>query len=82
MRVYGYDTLQISNRGRVVVGTDAVVSHEHDGLRWVKASDMRALLKEEVIEQISGGRDDVRSILRHISLDLDPLPRAPGALTR
>jgi 8-oxo-dGTP pyrophosphatase MutT (NUDIX family) len=71
MRVYGYDTLQISYRGRVVDGVDAVVSHEHDGLRWAKASDMRALLTQEVIEQISGGRDDVRSILEHIRVDLD-----------
>jgi 8-oxo-dGTP pyrophosphatase MutT (NUDIX family) len=71
MRVYGYDTLQISYRGRVRDGADAVVSHEHDGLRWVKASDMRALLTDEVIAQISGGRDDVRSILEHISVDLD-----------
>ena len=32
---------------------------------------MRALLTDEVVEQISGGRDDVRSILRHIRIDLD-----------
>ena len=71
MRVYGYDTLQISYRGRVADGADAVVSHEHDGARWAKASDMRALLTDEVVEQISGGRDDVRSILAHIRIDLD-----------
>ena len=71
MRVYGYDTLQVSYRGKVAEGVEAVISHEHDGLRWVKASDMRALLTDDVIEQISGGRDDVRSILRHISIDLD-----------
>ena len=88
MRVYGYDTLQISYRGRIVDGTKAVISHEHDGLRWVKASDMRALLTDEVIEQISGGRDDVRSILRHISIDLDrylaawPLTAAPRPSSR
>jgi 8-oxo-dGTP pyrophosphatase MutT (NUDIX family) len=71
MRVYGYDTLQISYRGRVRDGVDAVVSNEHDGLRWVKPSDMRALLTDDVIEQISGGRDDVRSILDDIRVDLD-----------
>ena len=71
MRVYGYDVLQISYRGRVAEGSEAVISHEHDGARWVKASDMRALLTDEVIEQISGGRDDVRSILLHIAIDLD-----------
>jgi len=71
MRVYGYDTLQISYRGRLRDGADAVVSHEHDGARWAKASDMRALLTDEVVEQISGGRDDVRSILTHVRIDLD-----------
>jgi 8-oxo-dGTP pyrophosphatase MutT (NUDIX family) len=71
MRVYGYDTLQISYRGRVTEGADAIVSHEHDGARWAKASDMRALLTDEVVEQISGGREDVRSILQHIRVDLD-----------
>ena len=71
MRVYGYDTLQISYRGTISPDCEAVISHEHDGFRWVKATDMRALLTEEVIEQISGGRDDVRSILQHISIDLD-----------
>jgi 8-oxo-dGTP pyrophosphatase MutT (NUDIX family) len=71
IRVYGHDVLQISYRGTIALGYEAVISHEHDGFRWVKASDMRALLSDEVIEDISGGRDDVRSILRHISLDLD-----------
>jgi 8-oxo-dGTP pyrophosphatase MutT (NUDIX family) len=71
MRVYGHDVLQISYRGSITSASEAVISHEHDGFRWVRASDMRALLSDEVIEDISGGRDDVRSILRHISLDLD-----------
>jgi 8-oxo-dGTP pyrophosphatase MutT (NUDIX family) len=71
MRVYGHDTLQISYRGRVGGLADAVVSHEHDGARWAKASDMRARLTDEVVEQIAGGRDDVRSILTHVRLDLD-----------
>ena len=71
MHVYGYDTLQISYRGTISPECEAVISREHDGFRWVKASDMRALLTHDVIEQISGGRQDVRSILRHISVDLD-----------
>ncbi|MFL6205069.1 MAG: NUDIX hydrolase [Acidimicrobiales bacterium] len=71
MRVYGYDVLQISYRGSIAAGCEAVISHEHDAFRWTKASDMRALLSDEVIEHISGGRDDVRSTLRHISTDLD-----------
>ncbi len=70
MRVYGHDTLQVSYRGRVCEG-EAVVSHEHDGARWTKASDMRARLTDEVVEQISGGRDDKRSILTHVRIDLD-----------
>ena len=32
---------------------------------------MRALLTDEVVEQISAGRDDVRSILTHVRIDLD-----------
>jgi 8-oxo-dGTP pyrophosphatase MutT (NUDIX family) len=71
MRVYGYDTLQISYRGRVADGADAVISHEHDAARWAKASDMRALLTDDVVESIAGGRDDVRSILLHVRTDLD-----------
>ena len=71
MRVYGYDTLQISYRGRVADGADAVISHEHEGARWAKASDMRALLSDDVIDGIAGGRDDVRSILLHVRTDLD-----------
>ena len=65
--------------GSISSKCEAVISHEHDGFRWVKASDMRALLSDEVIEQISGGRDDVRSILRHISIDLDRYLARMGA---
>ena len=71
MQVYGYDTLQISYRGPVAAAAEVIVSHEHDGARWVKASDMRALLTDEVIHQISGGRELVTSLLRHIRIDLD-----------
>lgn len=71
MHVYGYDTLQISYRGRVAEGAEAVVSHEHDGARWVKAEDMRSLLTDEVIQQIAGGRAPVVSLLEHIRVDLD-----------
>jgi hypothetical protein len=71
MHVYGYDTLQVSYRGRLADGAEAVVSHEHDGARWAKASDMRALLTDDVIEQTSGGREQVRSILERVRDDLD-----------
>jgi 8-oxo-dGTP pyrophosphatase MutT (NUDIX family) len=71
MHVYGYDTLAISYRGRVAEGAEAVVSHEHDGARWVKATDMRSLLTDEVIQQIAGGRAPVVSLLEHIRVDLD-----------
>ena len=80
MRVYGHDTLQISYRGRIRGDADAVVSHEHDGARWAKASDMRALLTDEVVEQISGGRDDVRSILTGVRIDLDRYLARIGSL--
>jgi 8-oxo-dGTP diphosphatase len=71
MHVYGHDVLAISYRGTISPGCEAVISHEHDAFRWVTPSDMRALLSPEVIDQISGGRADVRSILEHISIDLD-----------
>jgi 8-oxo-dGTP pyrophosphatase MutT (NUDIX family) len=71
MHVYGYDVLQVSYRGRLRDDAEATISHEHDGARWAKASDMRALLTDEVIEQIAGGRDLVTSLLRHIRVDLD-----------
>jgi len=70
MYVYGYDMLQISYRGRVADG-DVTISHEHDGARWVKASDMRALLADEVIAEMAGGREDVARLLGHIRIDLD-----------
>ena len=80
IHVYGYDTLQLSYRGRLADGAEAVVSHEHDGARWAKASDMRALLTDEAVQQISGGREQVRSILLHVRTDLDRyLRRVEGA---
>lgn len=71
MHVYGYDTLQISYRGPVADGADVVVSHEHDGARWARATDMRALLTDEVIQQISAGREQVVTLLGHVRIDLD-----------
>jgi 8-oxo-dGTP pyrophosphatase MutT (NUDIX family) len=71
MRVYGYDMLQISYRGTIVDETDVVVSHEHDGARWVKAADMRALLTDDVLEGMARGEERIRSLLGHIRADLD-----------
>ena len=48
-----------------------VVSHEHDGARWVKASDMRALLTDEVLDQMARGEERILTLLRHIRTDLD-----------
>ena len=70
MFVYGYDMLQISYRGRVAAG-DVTISHEHDGARWVKAADMRALLTDGVIAEMAGGSEDVAGLLGHIRTDLD-----------
>jgi hypothetical protein len=70
MYVYGYDMLQISYRGRVADG-DVTISHEHDGARWVKASDMRALLSDEMIADMASGNEDVARLLVHIRTDLD-----------
>jgi 8-oxo-dGTP diphosphatase len=70
MHIYGHDTLQISFRGRVADG-DVIISHEHDGARWVRASDMSALLTDEVIAEMAGGREDVAGLLGHIRVDLE-----------
>lgn len=71
MHVYGFDTLQLSYRGSVDDDIEAAISHEHDGARWTRASDMRALLTDDVIGQISGGREDIATLLGHIRTDLD-----------
>jgi 8-oxo-dGTP pyrophosphatase MutT (NUDIX family) len=71
MFVYGLDMLQISYRGTVAAGSDAVISHEHDGVRWVKAQDMRELLSDEVLTGMARGEDRVLTLLRHIRTDLD-----------
>jgi 8-oxo-dGTP pyrophosphatase MutT (NUDIX family) len=71
MHVYGYDTVQLSYRGRVADGRDAAVSHEHDGARWVRAADMRALLTDEAIEAMAGGDDRITSLLGNIRTDLE-----------
>jgi 8-oxo-dGTP diphosphatase len=70
MHVYGWDTLMLSYRGTVAGGANAVVSHEHDGARWVRADDMLALLTDGSIEAISQGDMRVRSLLGHIRTDL------------
>jgi 8-oxo-dGTP pyrophosphatase MutT (NUDIX family) len=79
MHVYGYDVLAISYRGRLADGAEAVISHEHDGARWVKAADMRALLTDDVIAGIAGGRDAIVSLLGHIRGDLDRYLARVGA---
>jgi 8-oxo-dGTP pyrophosphatase MutT (NUDIX family) len=71
MHVYGYDTLQISYRGTIGDDAAVVVSPEHDGARWVKASDMRALFTDEVLEGMARGEQGILTLLRHIRADLD-----------
>jgi 8-oxo-dGTP pyrophosphatase MutT (NUDIX family) len=71
MHVYGYHMLQISYRGTVAAESTVVVSHEHDGERWVKAPDMRALLTDEVLDGMARGDRRILTLLRHIRTDLD-----------
>jgi len=71
MRVYGYDMLQISYRGTASAGSTVVVSHEHDGERWVKPHDMRALLTDEVLDGMARGDERLLTLLGHIRTDLD-----------
>jgi hypothetical protein len=68
---YGSDTLQISYRGAVADDASVVISHEHDGAQWVKASDMRVLLTDAVIEQIAQGDDRIVQLVRGVRTDLD-----------
>ena len=71
MHVYGHDMLQLSYRGSVSERGAVVVSHEHDGAQWVKAQDMRALLTDEVVDQIARGDGRVRALVQNIRTDLD-----------
>lgn len=71
MQVYGYDTVQLSYRGRVAEGREAAISHEHDGARWVRAADMQALLSDETIEAMAQGDGRVTTLLRNIRTDLE-----------
>jgi len=71
MHVYGYDTLQLSYRGAISAAGSVVISHEHDGARWVKAADMRALLTDDVLDGIATGDERILVLLRHIRTDLD-----------
>jgi 8-oxo-dGTP pyrophosphatase MutT (NUDIX family) len=68
--VYGGDCLQLSYRGRLRDG-DVVVSHEHDGARWVDPVTMRAGLTDEVIDALAAGNERVGTLVRHIRTDLD-----------
>jgi 8-oxo-dGTP pyrophosphatase MutT (NUDIX family) len=68
--VYGGDCLQLSYRGPVRDG-DVVVSHEHDGARWVDPVTMRAGLTDDVIDALAAGNERVGALVRHIRTDLD-----------
>jgi len=70
MWVYGGDCLQLSYRGRVRDG-DVVVSHEHDGARWVDPAAMRGTLTDEAIDALAAGDERVRALVGHIRADLD-----------
>jgi 8-oxo-dGTP pyrophosphatase MutT (NUDIX family) len=71
MHVYGHDMLQISYRGTIADDAAVVISHEHDGERWVKAGDMRALFTDEVLDAMAKGEERILTLLRHIRTDLD-----------
>ena len=79
MHVYGYDMLQLSYRGAVAEHGSVVISHEHEAAQWVNAADMRALLTDDVIEQIAGGDDRVVDLVRGVRTDLDRYLRRVGS---
>lgn len=70
MWVYGGDCLQLSYRGRVV-DDEVVVSHEHDGARWVDPVATRSQLTDEVIDALAAGDERIAALVRHIRVDLD-----------
>lgn len=70
MWVYGGDCLQLSYRGRATDG-DVVVSHEHDGARWMDPVELRSGLTDDVIEALAAGNERVGALVRHIRGDLD-----------
>lgn len=71
MHAYGLDMLNLSYRGRVSDDVEVIVSHEHDGARWVRPADMRLLLDDTFIAQLSAGDERIRTLLTHIAADLD-----------
>jgi 8-oxo-dGTP pyrophosphatase MutT (NUDIX family) len=75
--VYGGDCLQLSYRGVVAEG-DVVLSHEHDGQRWVDPVDMRALLSDETIDAMAEGNERVAALVRGVRGDLDRYLRRIG----
>ena len=77
MFVYGRDALQVTYRGAVADG-EVVLSHEHDGVRWVDPVEMRAVLTDAVIAGIAGGDERVRVLVERIRTDLDRYLRRIG----
>ena len=71
MRAYCLDMLNLSYRGRVSDDVEVIVSHEHDGAQWVKPTDMRLLLDDTFIAQLSAGDERIRTLLTNIAADLD-----------
>ena len=68
--VYGGDCLQLSYRGRVTDG-DPVISHEHDGARWIDPVELRSGLTDEMIDGLAAGNQRVADLVRQVRTDLD-----------
>jgi 8-oxo-dGTP diphosphatase len=77
MWVYGGDCLQLSYRGRVADG-DVVVSHEHDGARWIDPVEYRAGFSDELIAALAAGNERVSSLVQNVRDDLDRYLRRIG----
>ena len=75
--VYGADCLQLSYRGTVAAG-DVILSHEHEGQRWVDPVDIRALLTDETIEGMARGNERVAALVLGVRDDLDRYLRRIG----
>lgn len=55
-----------------------MVSHEHDGVRWVDPVELRTGLTDDMIDALAAGNERVGDLVRHIRIDLDRYLRRIG----
>lgn len=71
MHVYGYRSLQATYACDCADG-DVVVSHEHEGYRWIDAREYRdRYFGDEQMKQLAEGSERRAAIVRNVRTDLD-----------